>query len=74
MFPQRQHVRQRLTRMLLVGQRIDDVQARRGRGERRQPRLLERADDDAGDPALEVARDVLDGLAAAERRRRPAAR
>ena len=39
----------------------------RGGGEALEPLLRERADDDAEDPALEVARDVLDRLAAAER-------
>ncbi len=71
---QRQHVGQRLARMLLVGERVDDVQARRRGGELAQPRLRERAHDRAAHPALEVARDVVDRLAAAERDVAPAAR
>ena len=53
--------------MLLVGQRVDDVQARRRGGELLEHVLRERADDDGVDPALEVARDVGHRLAAAER-------
>ena len=71
---QRQAVGQRLAGMFLVGERVDDVQARRGVGESFEPRLRERADDRAGDPALEIARDVGDRLAAAERDVLPAAR
>ena len=74
MLLQREHVGQRLAGMLLVRQRVDDVQLRRGLGEAREPLLRERADDGAVHPALEIAGDVLDGLAAAERRLRPAAR
>ena len=42
---QRQHVRQRLARMLLVGQRIDDVQRAARPRRSREPLLRERADD-----------------------------
>ncbi len=66
-FGQRQAVGQRLAGMLFVGQRVDDAQPRRGVGESLETRLRERADDRSGDPALEVAGDVGDGLAAAER-------
>ena len=54
--------------MLAVGQRVDDVQLRRGRGELLEQPLRERPDDDRVDPALEVARDVGDRLAPSERR------
>ena len=53
--------------MLLVGERVDDVHARRGLRESSQTRLGERAHDRAVEPALEIARDVLDRFAAAER-------
>ena len=66
-FPQRQHVGQRLARMFLVGERVDDVHRGRGFGKPIQPLLRERADDGAVEPALEVARDVLDGFPPAER-------
>jgi hypothetical protein len=71
---QRQHVGQRLARMLLVGQRIDDVKARSGGREPGQPILAERAHDQAREPALEVARDVFERLAALEHRRSIAVR
>ena len=74
LFPQRQEVGNRLARMLFVGQRVDDVQPRRRGGELREQLLRERSDDDGVDPALEIARDVGDRLAPAERRRRAAAR
>ena len=53
--------------MLFVGERVDDPQPRRGGGECLEPRLRVGADHRAVHPALEVARDVLDGLAPAER-------
>ena len=52
--------------MFLVGQRVDDSQSRRGRGEPLDPMLAERADHDAEHPALEIARDVFQRLATAE--------
>ena len=64
---QRQAVGQRLARVLVVGQRVDHVQPRRRGGELLEQPLRERPDDDRVDPALEVARDVGDRLAAAER-------
>jgi len=60
--------------VFFVGGGIDDVHPRAGLGETRQLRLRERTDDDAGNPAFEVARDVFDTLAAAEGARRPAVR
>jgi hypothetical protein len=53
--------------MLIVGQRIHDVQPRRRGGEFREHTLGERADDHRCHPPLEVSRDVGDGFAAAER-------
>ena len=53
--------------MLLVGERIDDVQVRRRVGEALKPGLREGPDDGAVHPALEIAGDIFDGLAAAER-------
>ena len=63
----RQAVGQRLTRVFFVGERVDDPQPRRGGGERFEARLRVGADHRAVHPALEVARHVLDRLAAAER-------
>jgi hypothetical protein len=51
--------------VLFVGERVDDVQAARGAGERLDLRLPERPDDERGNPALEVARNVLQRLAGA---------
>ncbi len=53
--------------MLLIGERVDDMQPLRGGGELLKDALRERADDDGVDPALEIARDVADRLAPAER-------
>ena len=53
--------------MLLVSEGVHDVQIRRSCGEAGESILRERAHDRAGDPALEVARDVFDGLAGAQR-------
>ena len=53
--------------MLFVGQRVDDAQPRRRVGEGFEPCLREGADHGAVHPALEVAGDVVDRLAAAER-------
>jgi hypothetical protein len=63
---QRQEVGDRLARMLLVGERVDTCSAA---PPRRTPEhlLREGADDDRVDPALEIARDVGDRLAPAER-------
>ena len=46
--------------MLLVGERVDDAEVRRGVGELLEPRLRERADHGPVDPALEVSRHVGD--------------
>ena len=46
-FPQRDEIRQRLARMLLVGQRVDHVKARGRRGEFLERSLRECPDDDA---------------------------
>ena len=54
----RQEVGDRLTRMLLVGQRVDDVQASGGRRELLERLLREGPDDDRVDPAFEVAGDI----------------
>ena len=64
---QREQVGHGLARVLLVGERVDDVQARRGGGELLEDLLRERADDDRIHPALEIARDVGRRLAPAER-------
>ena len=64
---QRQEVGDRLARVLLIGERVDDVQALGRGGELLQDVLRERPDDHAVDPALEVARDVGDRLAQPER-------
>ena len=64
---QRQEIGGRLARMLLVGQRVDHVQARRRLGELDDAVLAEGADHGARHPAFEVAGDVGDGLARAER-------
>ncbi len=65
---QRQHVGQRLARMFLVGQRVDDVQvAARGRRTLTSRACANVRTTAAVHPALEIARDVFDGLAAAER-------
>ena len=53
--------------MLFVGQRVDDAQPRRGVGEGFDARLRVGAHHGAVHPALEVAGDVLDRFAAAER-------
>ena len=63
---QRQAVGQRLARMLLVGERVDDPEARGGDGERLEARLGVGADDGAVDPAFQIPRDVGDRLARAE--------
>src|SRR5216683_8107673 len=55
--------------MKLVGERIDHRNARVG-GHFFEDTLLVNAGDDAMHPALEVARDIGDGLARAERRGR----
>src|SRR5713101_180845 len=62
-------IRERLARMKLVGERIDHRNARVG-GHFFEDTLLVNASDDAMHPALEVARDIGDGLARAERRGR----
>ena len=64
---QRQQVGQRLARVLLVGERVDDVEARRRGRELLEHLLRERANDDGVHPAFEVAGDVGRRLAAAER-------
>ena len=73
-FGKRQRVGQGLARMLFVGERVDDVQARRRAGEPHELRLLERADDDGRHPALEVVRHVFDRLARSRAARPEAAR
>jgi hypothetical protein len=49
--------------MFLVGERVDDVELARRRGELLQDFLRKRPDDDAVDPSFEIARDVGDRLA-----------
>ena len=61
----RHHVRQRLTRMFLVAERVDDAQHRCRRGERGQLVVRVGPDDERLDPALEIPRHVLQRLAAA---------
>ena len=63
---QRQHVRQGLARVLVVAEGVDHPQARRGRGERLEHLLRERPDDNAIDPAFEVARNIRDRLTLAQ--------
>ncbi len=53
--------------MLFVGERVDDAQPRRGVGEGLEPGLRECADHCGGDPALEVARHVVDRFPSAKR-------
>jgi hypothetical protein len=55
---QRHHVGKRLTRMLFVAERVDDVQFRGGRGHQRNFVLGVGAYDECVHPSLEVARDV----------------
>ncbi len=69
----RQEVGDRLTRMLLVSQRVDDVQAFGGRRELPQQLLRERPDHDRIDPALEVPGDIGRPVRARQGRRRAAA-
>ena len=65
---ERQTVRDGLARMLLVGQRVDDMQLfGRGRELLEQP-MRERADDDRVHPSCQVARDVGHRFPASERR------
>ncbi len=64
---QRQAVGHRLTRVLLVGQRVDHVQPRGRSGELLEQALREGPDDDGFDPPLEAACDVDHRLARAER-------
>ena len=63
---QRQTIRERLTRVFLVGERVHDAQPRRGGRHPFDTRVRIRAHDGAVHPALQIARDVLDRLAAAE--------
>ena len=67
LFVQRQQVGQRLAGVLLVGERVDHVQPRRGRRELHQPILRKRPDHHARHPAFEVAGDVGNRLAFAHR-------
>ncbi len=64
---QRQHVGQRLARMLLVAERVDDVQPRGRGGHHRNVLMRVRAHDEAMDPALEIAGDIVQRLARAVR-------
>ena len=64
---QRQQVGHGLARVLFVGEGVDHVQARRGRGKLFEHLLREGANDDGIHPAFEVARDVGRRLASAER-------
>ena len=66
-FPHRQTVGHGLARMLVVGERVDDMETLRARGELLECPVRERSDDHRVDPALEVARDVGHRLALAER-------
>ena len=60
---QRERIGERLTRMLLVGQRIDDVEVAAGGGDDGGLLLLEGANDQRANPSLEVSRDVLERFA-----------
>ena len=66
-FVKRLQIGKSLARVLLIGQRVDHVQTRRGLGELEQCRMREGAHHHASHPAFEVARDVDCGLALAER-------
>src|SRR4051812_31248461 len=63
----RQDVGERLARMLLVAQRVDDAQPGRGGREQLDAALRERPNHRGEDPSLEVAGDVFDRFASAER-------
>ena len=65
--PQRHAVGQRLARVFLVGEGVDDVEPGGSRGELLQQPLRERPDDHRVDPALQIARDIGHRLAAAQR-------
>jgi hypothetical protein len=64
---QRETVGERLARMLVVAERVHDVEPRRRGGELGEHALGIGPDHHGGDPALEVARDVGHRLARAER-------
>src|SRR5713226_7639226 len=68
-FFEREKIGKRLTGMKLVGKRVDYGDAGVG-GHFFEDALVVNAGDDAMHPALEVARDIGDGLARAERRGR----
>ena len=59
-FAEGQDIGQRLAGVLLVAERVDHVQRRRGRCQRRGLFLGVGPDDQGADPAFEVARDVLE--------------
>ena len=60
---QRERVSERLTRMLFVGQRVDDVKLLSGVGDNRGLFLGVGPDDERADPTFEVAGDVHERLA-----------
>src|SRR5437867_4049905 len=67
MLLQRQEIRERLTRMLVVGEGIDHVEPACRSSELLEYELRKRADDDRFHPALEIAGDVTHCLPPAER-------